>query len=152
MKQNPKDIPVQESLRAGILARDGFLGDDARHFPQIIQEDMEALAALGTTAAEVADAMERLTKEGLAAVGVPVQAGAFRVLVEEYMGKIPCPFRDHRAAKRNTDVTDAAGRSFAWSDLCIHLIRVHGFFQGIGSPFRLEPVALAEFLGLGRPV
>jgi len=151
MKQNPKDIPVQESLRAGILARDGFLGEDARPFPQIIREDLEALAALGIAAGEVADAMERLTKAGLTAVGVPVKAGDYSVLVEEYMGRIPCPFRDHRAPKRNTEATDASGRSFAWSDLSIHLIRAHGFFQGAGSPFRLEPAALADFLGLAKP-
>ena len=62
------------------------------------------------------------------------------------MGRISCPFRDHRAAKRNTLARDRAGRQMAWTDLSVHLIGAHGFFQGSGSPYRLEPGALAEFL------
>ncbi len=148
MKQNPRDIPVQESLRAGILARDGFLGEDGRPFPQIIQDDTETLAALHITPAEVAQEMRRLTGMGIAGNGT-AQADGFQITVEEYMGRIGCPFRDHRAAKRNTTVTDlASGRSMAWSDLSIHLIAEHGFFQGKGSAYRLEPAELADFLKL----
>ncbi len=150
MKQNPKDIPIQESLRAGILARDGFLGEDGRPFPQIILEDTEALAALGTTPGEVAEEMRRLTRLGIENNGA-AQADGFEVTVEEYMGRIGCPFRDHRAAKRNTTVTDlSTGRSMSWSDLSIHLIAEHGFFQGKGALYRLEPADLAGFLKIIR--
>ncbi len=148
MKQNPKDSPVQESLRAGILARDGFLGEDARPFPQIIQDDADTLAALDITPAEVAQAMRRLTGLGIDSNGA-AKADGFKIVVDEYMGRIGCPFRDHRAAKRNTTVTDLkTGRSMAWSDLSIHLIAEHGFFQGKGSAYRLEPPELADFLKL----
>jgi hypothetical protein len=33
-----------------------------------------------------------------------------------------------------------------WSDLSLHFIEAHGFFQGKGSPFRLEPRGLVEAL------
>lgn len=146
MKQNPKDIPVVESLRAGILARDGFMGEDTRPFTEIILDDAAVLAGQGTSAIELADKMARLTQEGLKAPGTTVTVGEYQVLVEEYMGKISCPFRDHRAAKRNTEVSDKAGKTLAWSDLGIHLIKAHGFFQGQGSPYRLDPAELADFL------
>jgi len=146
MKQNPKDIPIQESLRAGILARDGFLGEDERPFPQIILDDAEALAALGIMPAELAGEMRRLTRLGIQNNGA-AQADSFQITVEEYMGRIGCPFRDHRAAKRNTTVMDiTTGRSVSWSDLSIHLISEHGFFQGRGATYRLEPAELAGFL------
>lgn len=146
MKQNPKDIPVQESLRAGILARDGFLGEDGRPFPQIILDDAETLAALGVTPGELAEEMRRLTRLGIQGNGA-AQADDFQVTVEEYMGRIGCPFRDHRAAKRNTTVRDiTTGRGMSWSDLSIHLIAEHGFFQGKGAAYRLEPAELADFL------
>ncbi len=35
-----------------------------------------------------------------------------------------------------------------WTDLSIHLIETHAFFQGKGSAFRLEPAELAAFLKL----
>lgn len=146
MKQNPKDIPVVESLRAGILARDGFMGEDTRPFTEIILDDAAVLSGLGTNAIELADKMARLTQEGLKFAGTTVTVGDYQVLVEEYMGKFGCPFRDHRAPKRNTEVTDKAGKTMTWSDLGVHLIKAHGFFQGIGSPYRLEPGELAEFL------
>ena len=146
MKENPKNIPVVESLRAGILARDGFMGEDTRPFTEIILDDAAVLAGFGLNAVDIADKMARLTKAGLDAAGTTVRAGDYEVLVEEYMGKFGCPFRDHRAPKRNTVVTDKAGRQLSWSDLSIHLIKAHGFFQGKGSPYRLEPAALVEFL------
>ncbi len=146
MKQNPKDIPVVESLRAGILTRDGFMGEDTRPFTQIIMDDAALLAAAGTTPEEVADKMAALTEAGLTAIGTPVDYQGFTVTVEEYMGKLGCPFRDHRAPKRNTVVVGKDGRQMAWTDLTIHLIKQHGFFQGKGSPYRLEPDHLAAFL------
>lgn len=146
MKQNPKDIPVVESLRAGILSRDGFMGEDTRPFTEIILDDAAQLADLGTSAVELAGKMTSLTKAGLEQIGLPVQVGGYTVTVEEYMGKISCPFRDHRAPKRNTTVTDTKGREFMWTDLNVHLIKAHGFFQGKGSPYRLEPAELAAFL------
>ena len=146
MKQNPKDIPVLESLRAGILTTDGFMGEDTRPFPQIILDDAALLDSSGLSAQILAEKMERFTKAGLEAVGSPVQMGEYEVTVEEYMGRIGCPFRDHRAPKRSTTVRDKAGKQMMWTDLSVHLIKAHGFFQGIGSPYRLEPPALAEFL------
>ena len=146
MKSNPKDIPVAESLRAGILSRDGFMGEDARPFTDIILDDAAQLSGLGTNAVELAEKMTALTKAGLEQIGLPVQFGGYSVTVEEYMGKISCPFRDHRAPKRNTTVVDAKGQQLMWTDLNVHLIKAHGFFQGKGAPYRLEPAVLADFL------
>lgn len=146
MKENPRNIPVVESLRAGILSRDGFMGEDTRPFTEVILDDTAALASAGTNAVELADKMNRLTKAGLEQVGNEVALGGYRVTVEDYMGRISCPFRDHRAPKRNTVVVDKAGRQMSWTALGVHLIRVHGFFQGKGAPYRLEPAELTDFL------
>lgn len=146
MKTNPSDNPVVDSLRAGILSRDGFMGSDTRPFTQVILDDAALLARAGSNAVELADKMEQLTQAGLAQAGVPVTVGSYLVTVEEYMGRISCPFRDHRAPKRNTLVVDKDGRQMMWTDLGIHLIKKHGFFQGEGSPYRLDPTQLHDFL------
>ncbi len=147
MKQNPKEIPVVEDLRAGILARDGFMGHDTRPYPQIIQDDAEILGELNLTPEDLAGELLNLTEAGLEGMGEWIQVGEYEVKVEEYMGKIGCPFRDHRAAKRNTTLKNRKGEELVYTDLAVHLILKHGFFQGLGSPYRLEPAELAAYLG-----
>lgn len=150
MKQNPKQEQTRANLHASKLAKEGFLGDDTRPLEDILAADALTLERLGLTAGQLAEAMRALTALGLKGMGAPIDTRDFTLTVEEYMGKMACPFRDgRRAAKRNTlAVRKDSGESMAWTDVSIHLIEAHGFFQGEGSTYRLEPEALARFLGL----
>lgn len=153
MKPNPADTALRTDMMEGRLVLDGFLGDDERPIPEIVWEDERQLAALGLTVQDLADAMRALTRKGIQGMGEPVANGAYTVVTQEYMGFIGCPFKDNRrSAKRNTTVTNEHGEQFIWSDLGLHLIEAHGFFQGKGSVYRLEPVPLARFLHLIKPV
>ena len=82
MKENPRNIPVVESLRAGILSRDGFMGEDTRPFTDIILDDAAALAALGTNAGELAQMMTNLTKLGQDTPGITVTHKGYAITVE----------------------------------------------------------------------
>lgn len=145
MKENPIDSKVRQDMR------ERFLGSDTRLIAQIIESDEAELRAAGLGADELARAMRRLTEKGMESLGDEVQADGFMVRVEEYMGQIGCPFKHGvREAKRNTTAIDPRGRVMTWTDMSIHLIERHGFFQGEGSDYRLEPLELAEFLGLLR--
>jgi hypothetical protein len=65
-------------------------------------------------------------------------------------GKLPCPFGD-KGFFRKTSVTlkkISTNEQLAWSDLALHLIEAHGFYQGKGSPFRLDPANIAKILEL----
>ena len=143
MKENPIDSKVRQDMQ------ERFLGSDTRLIAQIIESDEAELRAAGLGADELARAMRRLTEKGMESLGDEVQADGFMVRVEEYMGQINCPFKHAvREAKRNTTAVDPRGRVMTWTDMSIHLIERHGFFQGEGSDYRLEPLELAEFLGL----
>ena len=145
MKENPIDSKVRQDMQ------ERFLGSDTRLIAQIIESDEAELRAAGLGADELARAMRRLTEKGMESLGDEVQADGFLVRVEEYMGQIGCPFKHAvREAKRNTTAVDPRGRVMTWTDMSIHLIERHGFFQGEGSDYRLEPLELAEFLGLLR--
>ncbi len=148
MKRNPADELLRLDMEAGRLAGEGFLGTDERPVSEIIAADRALLASQDLGARELAQALRDLTRKGMEGQGQPVETGDFAVTVEEYMGRIGCPFKDgFRAAKRNTRaVSRATGESLSWSDLALHLIEAHGFFQGKGSPWRLEPLAAAAFL------
>lgn len=143
MKENPIDSKVRQDMQ------ERFLGSDTRLIAQIIESDEAELREAGLGADELARAMRRLTEKGMESLGDEVQADGFLVRVEEYMGQIGCPFKHAvREAKRNTTAVDPRGRVMTWTDMSIHLIERHGFFQGEGSDYRLEPLELAEFLGL----
>lgn len=150
MKSNPTEQYLRENLKAGRFAKEGFLGDDSRPVDEIIKEDEAELSALGVTRQQLAARMRELTRKGLEGMGQPVDFGGYSLVVEDYMGWMGCPFRDYRrAAKRVTYCTDVkGGKVMTWTDMSIHLIDGHSFFQGIGSPYRLEPVELVQFLKL----
>lgn len=149
MKENPRDEMLKRDMREGRLSRDGFLGNDERTISDIIAADEAVLDNAGVSVARIADAMNELTQKGLEAMGAECPVGSYMVTVEEYMGAMGCPFKDgHRLAKRNTTVRNQSGKTMVWTDVNIHLIGAHGFFQGQGADYRLEPMELISFLEL----
>ena len=81
---------------------------------------------------------------------VPV-APHFEALMDDARGRLPCPFGDACAfAKRNTTIRNLATDERGRFDL-VHLIEDHGCFGDPGSPFRLDPQALARILETARP-
>ena len=123
MKRNPANAKTRTMMERGRLARDGFLGDDMRPLDEIVAAD----AALETPR--------------------DLYDGRVQVQLTEVMGRISCPFgcgsRSHKAAIQ----VRAGDLAFVFTPLHAHLIREHGFFQGKGSWFRLEP---AELIALYR--
>ncbi len=145
MKENPVELKIRQDMR------ESFLADDTRPIAEIIETDLAELHAAGLTQQQLAEAMRALTLKGLENQGFETPVDGYTVLVEEYMGRFGCPFKHGaREAKRNTTVKNAEGKTMLWTDMSIHLIEAHGFFQGLGSPYRLEPLELAAFLGLLR--
>nr|HPQ81909.1 hypothetical protein [bacterium] len=51
----------------------------------------------------------------------------------------PCPWGDGSFPKGAVELTLADGSPLQFTALGIHLIAAHGFYQGHGSAYRLEP-------------
>jgi hypothetical protein len=149
MKQTADMQVIQEKMQPGKLTAEGFLGSDTRNLNAILLADQEAVNRMGTTHAEIADKMQSITDIGacMTEALIPMDQ-TFAVQVDEYMGAIPCPFSDHfNAAKRNTLLKNlTTGAAVHWTDLSMHMIREHGFYEGIGAYFRLDPEYLVPFL------
>jgi hypothetical protein len=66
----------------------------------------------------------------------------------EARGRIPSPFSgDGTFQKGQAKIMDAAtGEALLITPLSIHLIEKHGFFQGKGSKYRIEPEAAARVM------
>lgn len=152
MKENPAEKDLKRDMQPGRLILDGLLGDDTRQLQEIVGADAEVLSRLGVTPELLAQTMRRLSRAGMGGLGNPVTEGDYSVQVDEWMGWMGCPFKDaKRAAKRISRVTKlSTGETMTWSDLHIHLIEDHGFFQGEGSAHRLDPEKLIRFLGLAQ--
>ncbi len=150
MKQTPKMKKIQENLSPGAYSAEGFLGEDTRNLEDILKEDENTVKSMGLSHEQIAAGMKRYTDKGKENPGNPVREVDCEIIVDDHRGYIPCPFSDNeKALKTNTRVFNKRlNRSVYWSDLNIHMIEKHGFYEGRGSRFRTGPEELVEILEL----
>jgi hypothetical protein len=155
MKESVQLQEAQARMAPGVIARDGFMGSDRRSLSEIIAADAAEVARLGLSDEAIAARMAELRDSGYPGLGDPVEvAPHFSVRVESERGKLPCPFGDSGGHRKTlvTVLNKALGRSVSYTDLGIHLVKEHGFYEGSGSAFRLEPADLKEVLDVrGKP-
>ena len=152
MKQSPELNIIQANMMPGALSAHGFIGNDSRNLADILRADEKSLNQTGVTKEELSEKMQELTNYGTSGLGRPVPMDdIFEIEVEDYRGILPCPFKDNvRLDKRQTIVRRLdTGVIMRWTDMNIHMIKEHGFFEGHGSIYRLDPVELVRFLGMG---
>jgi hypothetical protein len=149
MKQGPDVQYLDIALRSSVLVAGGFMGDDPRSVTEVIDADAGELFRLGVTARELAARMKQVTSQAAAALGNWMEiAPGIEAQVDETRGATPCPWRHRgRYFKRATTVRRKdSGEMIRWSDLNTHMIGMHGFFEGKGSMFRVEPADLVRML------
>jgi hypothetical protein len=149
MKNTPEMEKLDNILRSSRIVAGGFMGPDHRDIEDVTQADTRTLEQLGYSLKQVAVRMQQITDTAKKALGVPVEINtALTACVDEAKGKIVCPW-PHPASfdKRLTTVTDAdSSEEITWSDLHIHMIAEHGFFEGLGSKMRIEPEKLIKLI------
>jgi hypothetical protein len=149
MKQGPDVQQLDISLRASTLVAGGFMGNDPRSVTEVIDTDAGELSRLGVTDKELAARMKAITDKAAPAQGTWTEvAPGLEAQVDETRGATPCPWRHQgRYFKRVTTVRrKGSDEALRWSDLGTHMIAKHGFFEGKGSMFRLEPADLVRML------
>jgi len=149
MKQTVQMKKIQEKMKAGVITRDGFLGNDRRNLIDILIEDDETVKRMNLTHQAIAQRMIDLRDEGMRGLGDFIHVEPhFEVRVDSVRGKLPCPFGDPGIfPKTNITVKNLEkNREIIYTDLHIHLVYAHGFYEGKDSVFRLEPKELVEAL------
>jgi hypothetical protein len=149
MKESPQNKKLEEILRSTKLVAGGFMGSDTRSVSEIIDADASVLSSSDYTAEQVAHRMQEITDMAIDGLGTWVTIDEHRqAKVDEAKGSQPCPWPHiGRFAKRVTTFRHIeSGKTIIWSDLNIHLIGEHGFFEGKGSNFRIEPKELISIL------
>lgn len=150
MKKTPQMQKLEEMLHSSQVVAGGFYGDDPRDLSEIIDRDTAVVAARGLALEDLAARMRGITLQAEAGLGLWVDLpDGKRAKTDEAKGQLICPWPDDdfRCDKRVTILEDeASGQTVVWTDLSIHLIEAHGFFEGKGSAFRIEPDHLIDML------
>lgn len=152
MKQTPLEKKIIDNFKPGKITKDGFLGDDIRHVHDIVKEDSLILSQMGIEAETIADRLQYFIDEGKKGLETKVDLGDFTVQISWDRGMLPCPFGEPRLHHKITATlyNKKLDKEITYSQLNVHMIREHGFFEGKGSAFRLEPEELVEVLELIR--
>jgi hypothetical protein len=149
MKLSPEMKKVTANMQPGVITVNGFLGDDHRDLVQILDEDDNTVKKLGLTHQQIAAKMRELRDKGEAGLDefIKIQPH-FAVRVATVRGGIRCPFEDKGLIpKSNITVRNLeTGEDITYTDLCIHFIEKHGFYQGKSSLYRNSPEKIARVL------
>ena len=149
VKESPQNKKLEEMLKSSKLVAGGFMGDDTRSITEIIDSDISDITRSGYSTEQIAERMREITNKAVLFLGNWSEIDQKRLAkVEEAKGSLVCPWpHSGRFAKRVTTVKMIeTGQIIKYSDLNIHLIEEHGFFEGRGSTFRLEPKKLIKII------
>jgi hypothetical protein len=144
---------IQHNMQPGNITRSGFLGTDARHLGDILIDDDAHVKRLGVSHQAIADRMQVLREKGAQGLGNEITIPPhYRIRVDGVRGKLPCPFGDVGLfPKTNTTITNTeTGETITYTDLSTHMVGAHGFYEGHGGCFRLDPEKLVSTLDV-RP-
>lgn len=149
MKQSPQLTEIQKNMHPGIITKDGFLGPDHRNLVDILIEDEAVVQRLNLTHQQIAEAMKKFRDEGKKGLSLFVDVEPhFQVKVEGVRGGLPSPFGEAGMVEKTNAIVKNLhlNREIYFTDLHIHMIEHHGFYQGKGSLYRLEPKDIVEVL------
>jgi hypothetical protein len=148
-KKSPRLQRLEEVLHSSKLVYGGFMGTDTRSVLDVIDADLAELSRLDITAERIAARMQQITNIAQNGLGNWVKIDENRqAMTEEAKGSLVCPWpHPGKFTKRVTTVKlIESGQSIRWADLNIHLIAKHGFFEGRGSAFRIDPEKLIRII------
>ena len=148
LKANPTENAIRERMSAGALSLEGFLGSDSRTIEEIIAEDAAKLEAAGVSLEELGAFLQKIHEAADAGLETEVSLfdGRLTAQMQEGMGRIPCPFACGKVCHKGVIHVRFNGDELLLTPLQIHMITEHGFFQGKGSPFRVDPAVLVKMI------
>jgi hypothetical protein len=152
MKMTPELKKARENMEPGIITAEGFLGSDPRSLSGILDEDAQLMRKMELDSVEVAGRLRYFMEEGRKGLGEPVSVdGTWLVKTDEARGRLACPWEDGIFRKVNVSVQRKdTGEKILFTDLSLHLLEAHGFLEGRGSLFRLEPEQIRSVLKIYR--
>jgi hypothetical protein len=152
---------IEARMRPGSFSVSGFLGPHEK-LDEVIERDARVLDELGITYDQLAASLERLIQAADASRGRPIRVPPhFEAQVVAYTGFQICPWAPDphhaqcmagggvRNASLDWQITNLnTNQTMRGPGMIVHLIRDHHFFEGIESPYRVDPQKIASLLEL----
>jgi len=138
---------LEQAMRPGAASEKGFLGTDETLLEVLAADNRNVVNERRLTHQQLARALRML-----AAIGQkhPVQEFAYRgrryrVNVQYYRGFQESPFDDGTRANSEATIENLSnGKSLQFSLLVPDMIERYGFYEGRGTPYRVEPRRILE--------
>ncbi|MDD2522929.1 MAG: hypothetical protein PHW11_08965 [Anaerolineaceae bacterium] len=153
---------LERRMRPGEFSQAGFLGW-GESLVEVLEQDARTLDDLGVPREEIADALEALLSAAVSKNMTTTQRKKYRVHIHIYPGFQICPFAidpDHEQCTASGGVRFGSvdweienrrtGQRMKGPGLISHLIRAHGFFEGVESPYRIDPADMIKLLELAK--
>ncbi len=142
MKQAPSEKNLHDRLKPSRFSAEGFLGHDTRTVDEIIAADKRRMEENGINPEHLKEVLRVTFNTANEAFGgeVEIRKGVTAAF-HESMGRIPSPFRGEGVFEKGEATVLMNGTvKFRITRLGLHLISKYFFFQGEGSPYRIDPV------------
>ncbi len=149
---------LERDMRPGASSEAGFLGPNERLLDVLAADNRYVVDRLGLNHRQLARhlhalpaiALRRLVNSRALEAEFPYQGRRFKVTLHPTRGFQDSPFLDGTRHGTNATVTNLDnGKSLDYALLVPYMIERYGFYEGRGTPYRVEPsqiLAVLDFL------
>lgn len=153
------EADMRPGAKSEVGSDGGFLGHDEKLLDVLAADNKYVVDELGLTHQELAKHLHAMATVSLWRMG---QKGAddtftyrgrrFRVTVLLTAGTQPSPFRDGTASGANARVENLdTGKKLSYALLVPYMIERYGFYEGHGTPYRVDPKQVVEVFDFLQP-
>ncbi|MCS7046449.1 MAG: hypothetical protein NZO58_08855 [Gemmataceae bacterium] len=152
-----KIAELEKDMRPGatseVSSRLGFLGKDEKMLDVLAEDNDFVLGKLGLTHQELAKHLhvvgaiaEKYAKPGdKEGFNFQYHGRKYNVKFAVFRGIMHSPFYDGTKTNTEAEVTNlTTGAKLKYSRLVPHMIERYGFYEGHGTPYRVDPRAIVE--------
>jgi len=153
-----EELEIRMQSRA--YSMKGFLGAGEK-LMEVIAHDSDTLKKLDLDYEDLAGGLESLLNVAIESRKEELIIGLFEIRIKKFRGYQLCPWSQEQDKKQCTIGGRVQYGSLDWEiknrkinlllsgpGLIVHLIRDHHFFEGLASPYRVDPLQLAKLLEL----
>jgi hypothetical protein len=148
---------LEKRMRPGADSRAGFLGKDESLLDVLAADNRFVVEELGLTHQELARHLHLIgaiaAKQGKGkSLDIRYHDQVLRLETSFSRGIQESPFDDETKTNCNTTIQNtASGKKLTYSLLVPHMMERYGFYEGKGTPYRVDPRAVLEVLPFIRP-
>lgn len=150
---------LEHRMRPGVFSIGGFLGEREK-LEDVMSHDQKILESMGVSFSEIGNSLANLLNAALASKN-RYENDMFVVELKLFPGFQICPWSINPHQEQcnygggvqfgSIDwviFNKSAFASVSGPGLIVHLIRDHHFFEGLQSPYRINPIDLIKVLGI----